>query len=114
MNPTPKTKTDGCANVEDKGSLLADIATSIDCGRMERVTAINDFCVEWQSTNKGQFAMQIPSMLSLLHNWDGNSDVYWFFDGTLLDGTIGRCVVLVPGEQMAYLESKLKNQGQNN
>ena len=100
-------KTDGCQYITDMGQALLDRATSVDAGKMIAIVAKTPIGIEWRSSLQGQWFMQVPSVRSLVKNWDGLSTVSWFWDAFFADGSNKRAWVEVSLEMMREIQGYL-------
>lgn len=97
----------GCQPITDLGQHLLDQATSVDTGEMVEIIAKNQLGIEWRSSLRGDWFMQIPSAENLVKNWNEVGSVYWFWDATFADGTESRAFVVVPPGLMREIKDWL-------
>ena len=90
----------GCQNISDLGQTLLDIARSVDAGEMVKIIAKTPLGIEWRSSLHGDWFMLLPSMQSLVLNWNGIAAVNWFWNANFADGTEAKAFILVPANMM--------------
>lgn len=100
----------GCQDISDLGDFLVMKATTVNVGEMVEIIAKTPFGLEWRSSLKGDWFMQIPSLKKLILNWDGLSTVCWFWDATFHDGKEVKAHVTVPPKIMKEIKDWLSNQ----
>lgn len=98
---------EGCQYVEDLGRFLVDKARSVDAGEMVRIVAKTPFGVEWCSSLKGNWFMQIHSIEFLVRNWDGEAPVHWFWTAEFKNGSESKAYVYVPPVMMQEIKDYL-------
>ena len=99
---------EGCQDVTDLGQFLVDKARSVDTGEMVCIIAKTPLGIEWRSSLKGDWFMQIPSMKKLVRNWNEVATVNWFWDATFVDGSEAKACVSVHPAMMQEIKSYLK------